>query len=85
MMKIANESILFSLGFISQNFLWKLSTFHGYKSIYSRICEECEKSIFSKTEHSGDSVSRLERVASLSCEVTARPDCTFCPVILQLS
>ena len=24
----------FSLGFLSQNSLWKLSTFHGYKSLY---------------------------------------------------
>ena len=32
----------FSLGFISQNSLWKLSTFCGYKGIYSRVCEKCE-------------------------------------------
>ena len=74
----------FSLGFLSQNSLWKLSKFHGYKGIYSRVREEYEKLIFSKTEHSGDSASWLEQVASLSCEVTAKPDCTFCPVVLQL-
>ena len=38
----------FSLGFLSQNSLWKLSTFYGYKGIYSRVYEECEKSFFNK-------------------------------------
>ena len=36
MYKIMDESILFSLGFLSQNSLWKLSTFCGYKGNYSR-------------------------------------------------
>ena len=75
----------FSLGFLSQNSLWKLSTFRGYKGIYSSVCEECEKSVFIQTRHSGDSVSRVERVTSLNRELTAWPDCTFCPVVLQLS
>ena len=74
----------FSLGFLSQNFLWKLSTFRGYKGIYSREYEECEKLIFIQTRHSGDLTSRLERVASLSCELTAEPDCNFCHVMFQL-
>ena len=29
-----DKSILFSLGFLSQNSLWKLSLNHGYKGIY---------------------------------------------------
>ena len=57
--KIVNESILFSLGFLSQNSLWKLSTFCGYKGIYSRIREECEKSVFIQTKHFGDLVLRV--------------------------
>ena len=32
--KIVNESILFSLGFLSQNYLWKHSLNRGYKGIY---------------------------------------------------
>ena len=32
----------FSLGCLSQNSLLKLSTFRGYKSIYSKVYEECE-------------------------------------------
>ena len=75
----------FSLGFLSQNSLWKLLTFLRDEGIYSRVCEECEKSFFYKIAHSGESASWLERVASLSREITARPDCTFCLVVLQLS
>ena len=75
----------FSLRFLSQNYLWKLSTFRGYKVIYRRVREKCEKSYFCIIGHSGDSVSQVERVASLSCELTAWPDCIFCLVVLQLS
>ena len=38
----------FSLGFLSQNSLWKLSIFCGYKGINSRVCMECEESITTK-------------------------------------
>ena len=47
-MKIVDESILFSLGFFSQNSLWKRFTFRGYKDIYSRVCMECEESVTTK-------------------------------------
>ena len=70
MFKTVDESILISLGFLSQNFLCKLSTFRGYKSIYSSVREECEKSVFCKTGHSSDLVSRLVLVASSSREIT---------------
>ena len=43
-MKIVDESILF----FSQNSLWKLPTFRGYKGIYSRVCMECEESVITK-------------------------------------
>ena len=85
MIKIVDESILFSVGFLSQNSLWELSKFCGYKSIYSSVCEECEKSIFIQTRHSSDSTSRLEQVTSLSRELTTWPDYLFCPVVLRLS
>ena len=77
MIKIVDESILFSLGFLYQNSLWKLSTFRGYKDIYSSVCKECEKSVFIQTGHFGYLASRLERVASLSYELTTWPDCIF--------
>ena len=75
----------FSLGFLSQNSLWKFSTFHGYKGIYSSVCKEWEKSIFIQTGYSGDSILWLEWVASLSRELIVWPDCIFCLVVLQLS
>ena len=46
MMKIVDESILFFLGFLSQNSLWKLPTFHGHKGIYSKVSKECKQSGF---------------------------------------
>ena len=46
----------FSLGFLSQNSLWKLSTFRGYKGIYSRVCMECEESVSTKQGESSISV-----------------------------
>ena len=48
LMKIGDESIFFSLGFLSQNSLWKLS-FVGKKGIYTEMRMECEESGFSKT------------------------------------
>ena len=57
MSKIVDESILFSLRFLSQNSLWKLSTFREYKGIYNRVYEECEKSFFCKTWRFGDSLA----------------------------
>ena len=40
---------------------------------------------YNQTGHSGNLSSRLERVASLSRELTAWLDWKFCPVVLQLS
>ena len=55
-----DESILFFF----RVSLWKLSTFRGYKDIYSSVCEESEKSFFYIIRHSGDSVLRVGQVAS---------------------
>ena len=85
MMKVIDNSILFSQGFFSQNSLWKLPTFRGYKGIYSSLYQECEQLVFIQTGYSGDSALQVERVASLSRELTAWLDYTFCPVVLQLS
>ena len=75
----------FSLGFLSQNSLWKLSTYRGYKGIYNGVYEECQKSGFNQTGHSSDSSSQLERAASLSRELTTWPGWKFCPIMLQLA
>ena len=44
-----DESILFSLGFLSQNSLWKLSLNRGYKGIYIVRWEGMWKVIFCQT------------------------------------
>ena len=59
-----------SQGFFSQNSLQKPSTFCGYKVIYSRERDECEKSFFYKIEHFGDSL-----VSGISCEFKLRVNC----------
>ena len=50
MSKIVDESIFF----FSRVSLWKLSTFRGYKGIYSRVREKCEKLFFYKIGYSSD-------------------------------
>ena len=75
----------FCLGFLSQNSLSKLSTFHGYKGIFSSVREECEKLVFCKIGHSSNLVLWLVPVACSSHEIINWPDCHFCPVVLQLS
>ena len=76
-----NESILFSLGFLSQNSLWKLSLNHGYNGIYIEGWERMWKVIFYQTGCSGGLTSRLGWVASSSREQTAWPAWEFCPVV----
>ena len=76
-----NESILFSLGFLSQNSLWKLSLNRGYKSIYIVGWEGMWNVIFCQTGCSGGLTFRLGWVASSSREQTAWPAWNFCPVV----
>ena len=75
----------FSLGFFSQNSLWKLSTICGYKGYLYWCVFGMRKVSFSQTEWSGDLASRLDWVTSLSHELTAWPDWKFCLVVLQLA
>ena len=76
-----DESILFSLGFLSQNSLWKLSLNHGYKGIYIVGWEGMWNVIFCQIGCSGYLTSRLGWVASSSCEQTAWPARKFCPIV----
>ena len=68
----------FSLGFLSQNSLWKLSTFHGYKEYLYWSEKGMRRVIFFITE-------RTSQVASPSRELTEWPDWTFCPVVLHVA
>ena len=75
----------FSLGFLSQNSLWKLSEYRGYKGIYIVGWEGMWKVSFSQTRWSGDLTSQLDWVASLSCKLMAWSTWDFCPVVQQLA
>ena len=76
-----DESILFSLGFLSQNSLWKLSLNCGYKGIYIVGWERMWNVIFCQTGCSGSLTSRLGWVGSSSYKQTAWPAWNFCPVV----
>ena len=76
-----DESILFSLGFLSQNSLWKLYLNHGYKGIYIVRWEGIWKVIFCQIGCSGGLTLRLGWVASSSREQTARLAWNFCLVV----
>ena len=75
----------FSLGFLFQNALWKLSTFCGYNDLYILVGVWKVKSHFSKTELAGDLASWLDWVASSSCEPIEWLVWTFYLVVLQLA
>ena len=81
-MKIVDESILFFSRVSLSKFSLEALTFRGYKAICSRVYEEYEKSCFNQTGHFGDLTSRLERVVSLSRDLTAWPGWKFCPIVL---
>ena len=74
----------FSLRFLSQNYLWKLSIIRGYKE-YLYWCMFGMRNVsFSQTEWTGDLTLQLDWIASLSHELTAWLDWKFCPVVFQL-
>ena len=75
----------FSLGFLSQNSLWKLSTFHGYKGHLYWSEKWMQSVIFFITKWTSDLASRLDWIASPSRELTEWLDWTFCYVMLQLA
>ena len=75
----------FSLGFLSQNSLWKLSIFCGYKGYFYWNEKGMRRVNFSITEWTGDLASRLDWVASPSHELIEWPVWTFCPIVLLLA
>ena len=75
----------FSLRFLSQYSLWKLSIFRGYEG-YLYLCVFGMRRVsFSKTELAGGLASRLDWAVSSSRELTKWPVWTICPVVLQLA
>ena len=78
-------NLVFFLGFLSQNSLWKLSTIHGYKGYLYWCVFGMQKVSFSQTKWSGDLASWLDWVESSSRVLTTWPTWDFCPVIQQLA
>ena len=80
----------FTLGFLSQNSLWKLSFFFvGIRGIYIGVRMECEESGFSKQGWLAawpcGLASWLDWVARSIRAITEWPAVLFCPVVLQLA
>ena len=75
----------FFLGFLSQNFLWKLSIFPGYKGYLYWSEKGIRRVSFFITLWTGDLASWLDWVVGPSREVTEWLVWTFCPVVLQLA
>ena len=81
---LLNQSC-FSLGFLSQNSLWKLSYICGYKG-YLYWSERGMWNVrFYKTGVARGLASWLDWVARSSCKITVCPVVLFCPVVLQLA
>ena len=80
-----DESILFSIGFLSQNSLWKLSQNCVYKGIYIGRVRRNVKSQFFQTECSSDLTLQLGWVTSSRRKQTAWPTWDFCPIVQQLA
>ena len=75
----------FTLGFLSQNSLWKLSFFCRYKGYLYWVENGMWNIRFFKTRLACGLASRLGCVASSSDEITERPVVLFCLVVLQLA
>ena len=75
----------FSLGFLFQYSLWKLSIFRGYERYLYLCVFGMQRVNFSKTKLAGGLASRLDWAASSSCKLTEWPVWTFCLVVLQLA
>ena len=75
----------FSLGFLSQNSLWKLSAFRGYKRYLYWCVYGMRRISFSQTEWTSDLALRLDWVVSPSRKLIDWPAWDFCPVVQQLA
>jgi len=75
----------FTLGFLSQNSLWKLSLICGYKGYLYWGERRMWNVRFFKTGLARGLASRLDWVARSSREITVWPVVLFCPVVLQLA
>ena len=75
----------FSLGFLFQNSLWKLSFICGYKGYLYWGERRMWNVRFYKTGVAHGLTSQLDWVVRSSREITVWPIVLFCPVVLQLA
>ena len=75
----------FTLGFLSQNSLWKLSFICGYEGYLYWGEKRMWNVRFFKTGVARGLASRLDWVVRSSRPITKRPVVLFCPVVLQLA
>ena len=75
----------FTLGLLSQNSLWKLSFFCGYKEYLYWGEKRIWNVRFFKIEVAHGLASPLDWVARSSRTITEWPVVLFCPVVLQLA
>ena len=85
MWRLWMNQFCFSLGFLFQNSLWKLSFFRGYKGYLYWGENGIWRVRFFKTGVARRLASRLDWVARSSHAITERPVVLFCPVVLQLA
>ena len=79
-----DESILFSLGFLSQNSLWKLSLNRGYKGVYIYIYSRVRRNV--KSHILPNRVFwELNLATRLSCEFKPRANCLANLILLSCS
>ena len=75
----------FTLGFLSQNSIWKLSFICGYEGYLYWGEKRMWNIRFFKTGVARGLASRLDWVARSSRKITVWPFVLFCPVVLQLA
>ena len=85
MYRLQMNQSYFTLGFLSQNSLWKLSFIYGYKGYLYWGERKMWNVRFFKTGVARGLASRLDWVARSSREITVWPVGLFCPVVLQLA
>ena len=71
----------FSLGFLSRSSLY----FVGIRVFIVGYEMECEKLVYSKTWCTGESLHDWDKSWVPVASYQTRPDCTFCPVVIQLA
>ena len=86
MYKIVDKSIFFfSRASLSKILSRSSLHFVGIRVFIVRYEMECEKSFFSKTGCTGESLRDWDESRVPIASYQTRPVCTFCPIVIQLA